>query len=183
MTDVCFDIAGRVVCLVGPNDPVGILPPIASRRAIPDTLADTMRPRLDAYYLSGGVLMSGGITVEITTPLSVALARLITEYDRRRAETLYTVPDGPAVTLLPSTAESLLKMLQIAGRLVETGRGSETLWIDDGPTGDVAVTLTAQQIVEHAGAYTDAIAEIEIWAASKKAEIEASAEPLAVSLD
>ncbi len=111
-----------------------------------------------------------------------ALARLITEYDRRRAETLYTIPDGPSVTLLPSTAESLLKMLTIAGRLVATGRGSEALWIDDGPTGDIAVTLTAQQIVDHVGAYTDAIAEIEIWAAQKKAEIEASEDPLGVSL-
>lgn len=116
------------------------------------------------------------------SPHSAAIAHLITEYDRRRAETLYTVPDGPSVTLLPSTAESLLKMLTIAGRLVSTGQGDAALWIDDGPTGDVAVTLTAQQIVEHAGAYTDAIAEIEIWAAQKKAEIEASEDPLAVPL-
>lgn len=116
------------------------------------------------------------------TPLSTALARLITEYDRRRAETHYAVPDGPSVTLMPATAEGLLKMLQVATRLVATGQGDARFWIDDGPTGDVAVVLTAQQIVEHAGPYTDAICVIEIWAASKKAEIEASADPLGVAL-
>lgn len=78
MTQICHDTAGRIVCLVGPSDPVGILPPIAGRLEVPDVVADQVRPRMDAYAVADGVLTLGGEPVEIPliVPQSAPMASL-----------------------------------------------------------------------------------------------------------
>lgn len=99
MTDIAYDTAGRIVCLVGPSDPVGILPPIAGRLEVPDVVADQVRPRMDAYAVADGVLTLGGEPVEIpesvpqTVPMSAlrkALRRMLV--NDARPELGYALP-------------------------------------------------------------------------------------------
>ena len=65
MTEIAYDTVGRVVCLIGPNDPAGVLPPIVGRLAVPDSIADQVRPRMDVFTVIEGVLLHGGEPVEI----------------------------------------------------------------------------------------------------------------------
>lgn len=113
------------------------------------------------------------------TDLTVAVGRLLARYAEKMAER-YTIREGLTVSFAEATAAKLSALVASAQALVAAEQPTATLWVDDGAA---SLDLSAAELLQHAGPYTLAFSQRLAWVSAKRQEIEASEDPLGVSLE